>query len=32
MPKMSLQVDLIRAVDQVNLTLKKDGATLGAWA
>lgn len=29
MPKMSLQVDLIRALDQVNLTLKKDGATLG---
>jgi hypothetical protein len=29
MAKMSLQVDLIRALDQVNLTLKKDGATLG---
>lgn len=29
MPKMSLQIDLVRALDQVNLTLKKDGATIG---
>ncbi len=29
MPKMSLQIDLVRALDQVNLTLQKDGATLG---
>lgn len=29
MPKMELQVDLVHAIDQINLTLKQDGAPLG---
>lgn len=29
MPKMELQVDLVHAIDQINLTLKQDGKPLG---